>query len=690
MDKLVTPPKPPNFYEYNDKLIKIPNGSLLKLSGQEDIMKVIFEYLLLSATRKDRSALLLTNKKFYKWVCEIDPYSLIKDISSGNKIETISDAIIFGKLEHYPKKLTSAIDTKFFLNCNTHNISFKNFKKECFIHYPVDFNHIKNNKAIKKTIGEIKEFLSHFPNITQINYFKQQIIEKNEPLFLHINRICIAVCSLFKVFPKLKIEESKESFFFGYLTNIHQKIVLSLIHCQNRSLLDRKWEAILAKSVVTLIFLRYALNKKYQTILNANDFIDRSLTLDKLLEKWGKCDLFGLPSKYKCDPLKDKLLDSEGFLLYCFYQRSDLFMKNISKISNRILSNTELCLQFFKEENINDNGSWNQCRRDLFDAIMNRSLRDKKAIIERCKMYIFKNQNTSYKTLPKTLKNDIECILHCIRKYKETKGLTDSESEDSENEEVWGWSESHLLSKDLKQNPLIFNACKEIFMEDLKTKRSDLSVIPDEFFCDRECVLAYIKCYPEQLKKPSLKWTNDKEVVLAAVKSKGAVIKFASKELKNNIDVALEAFKNDKQAYLHISEKLKKNRKFATAIINLHDLTLKYLDDTWKDDEEIVKIAIMKSHLEYLHASDRVKNIPEIAALTVVLNESMRTEMPKELQENDAFIKAEYDERKKVILIQQKKNKSLLKKRKLPSNASTPPNEKKQNTNTQSPFEKKL
>jgi hypothetical protein len=67
----------------------------------------------------------------------------------------------------------------------------------------------------------------------------------------------------------------------------------------------------------------------------------------------------------------------------------------------------------------------------------------------------------------------------------------------------------------------------------------------------------------------------------------------------------------------------------------------------------------------------------------------MRKYIPEELQKNSTFIKAEFDERRKMSLWQKNNSNSSLK-RKLPSNSSTPPNTKKQNTNTQSSFEKKL
>jgi hypothetical protein len=606
MDKLVTPSKPENFYEYNDKLIKIPDKSLYELSDQENILKLIFEYLLISTTRKDRNNLLLTNKKIYKWVCEIDPYSLINNIFSGNKIETISSAIIFGKLEHYPKTLTTTLDTKFLLNdpTNYDNSSFQSFKKECLLNYPVDLEHVKNTKEAQKLINIIKEKDNYINELNDTRPEKQQ---KNK-FFTYINTVNNDISSVFKIYPKLKIEVSEENDLFSQFTEYFQYIVILLINRFKEIPVQDEGKLLLDNSITRVILLRYALNEKYQQKFNKN-FRDHGKSLDLQLEEETNCNHFEVASTYKLDDsLKNKLYDSEGFLLYYFYLARDRFARHVCHLSERILNNTEFCLKFFREEDIPFYQSWHQGRNDLCNEIMNRSLGNKKVIIERCKRYILESKDISYERLPQIFKNDIECLLHCLKNYNRHKKTYKSTlfsrfPYNTHTSGKWGLPGFNLLSEELKQNPQIFNACKEIFMEDLEMKRGDESVIPYEFFSNRECILAYIKYYPQKFKK---------------------------------------------------------------------------LSDKLKDDEAIAKMAIIMDPSEYHYASQRVKNIPEIAALTVVLSGKMREYIPKELQETNEFIKAESDEREKKILWE--KNNSPLEKRKLSLDAFTHSNEKKQKT----------
>jgi hypothetical protein len=130
---------------------------------------------------------------------------------------------------------------------------------------------------------------------------------------------------------------------------------------------------------------------------------------------------------------------------------------------------------------------------------------------------------------------------------------------------------------------------------------------------------------------------DDKEVALEAVSTDGANFKFVSNRLKDDEEIALDAaylygeYWSEFDAYGRwlnvgfsffdaLSARLKSDKSFLINLINCHggEFALYHFSKEFKDDKDLVLLAVSKNYKLIQYASDRLKNDPDILALKVI------------------------------------------------------------------------
>ena len=119
--------------------------------------------------------------------------------------------------------------------------------------------------------------------------------------------------------------------------------------------------------------------------------------------------------------------------------------------------------------------------------------------------------------------------------------------------------------------------------------------ISDELKYDKQIIYNAALYDYECLQYIPYEYKNDKEFMIFYIKLRGSNIKYASDELKNNKELINIAINND----------------FSSRYV------LEYLNDSYKDDEEFIKLILNKFPECFKFISNRLKNKKEIALLSV-------------------------------------------------------------------------
>jgi hypothetical protein len=106
----------------------------------------------------------------------------------------------------------------------------------------------------------------------------------------------------------------------------------------------------------------------------------------------------------------------------------------------------------------------------------------------------------------------------------------------------------------------------------------------------------------------SKKLTDNKELVECAIKQNPCAIKYASDRLKNNLDLIIDLIKLNGMAIESLSDEIKNNPIYAEIAIKSNPHSLYYLP-SFRDDEEMIKIAISIDKCCFKYASPRLKNL---------------------------------------------------------------------------------
>lgn len=144
-------------------------------------------------------------------------------------------------------------------------------------------------------------------------------------------------------------------------------------------------------------------------------------------------------------------------------------------------------------------------------------------------------------------------------------------------------------------------------------------------------------------------WSN-KEIVLEIVKQDGYYLKYVDEKLKKDKEIVYEAVKNYNRGsddifdyvhedlkkdrnlisklindgyesiYLYINEELKQDRVYTLKLLKLNNYLFKYLDDNYKQDEEMIREALKDlDNLEY------IQNLTDNMILEMFFNNKEKT-----------------------------------------------------------------
>jgi hypothetical protein len=123
---------------------------------------------------------------------------------------------------------------------------------------------------------------------------------------------------------------------------------------------------------------------------------------------------------------------------------------------------------------------------------------------------------------------------------------------------------------------------------------------------DREVVLLAVGKHGRALEFANGELQGDKEVVSVACIQNPSALEFATYELRSDVSFALELINHcSEDIIIYMSPELRKNKELMLAAVNKSGSALKNLEDIFKADEEIVRVAIKKYFLniKYAHLS---------------------------------------------------------------------------------------
>jgi hypothetical protein len=100
---------------------------------------------------------------------------------------------------------------------------------------------------------------------------------------------------------------------------------------------------------------------------------------------------------------------------------------------------------------------------------------------------------------------------------------------------------------------------------------------------------------------------NDIDVVLAAIQENPYALEYASLDCRNNPLVVIPALEADYDVYKYVGRDFKIDRNTALNLVKEDGLRLEYLIYAYKDDEEIVRLAIQQNPVALSLASPRLK-----------------------------------------------------------------------------------
>jgi len=147
---------------------------------------------------------------------------------------------------------------------------------------------------------------------------------------------------------------------------------------------------------------------------------------------------------------------------------------------------------------------------------------------------------------------------------------------------------------------------------------------------DREIILHAVQSKGRALHYASSNLQNDYDVVMAAVNQDGRALDFASEECRKNKEIVLAAVRNNTMALHFVScEELRttdkeviqaveySQRESATWKVQQDALQLKYVNDKWRNDKNVVMEAVKSFGLTLDYASNELKNDLDVVMTAV-------------------------------------------------------------------------
>lgn len=117
-----------------------------------------------------------------------------------------------------------------------------------------------------------------------------------------------------------------------------------------------------------------------------------------------------------------------------------------------------------------------------------------------------------------------------------------------------------------------------------------------------------LKDHPELLDNVDKGLKSNKEFVLECVSVNPLCIKYIDVSLHRDYDIAKTVIINDPTAYTYLqNDEIRKDKEIAKIVLLIDGLSLRYLTEELRDDEELVAIAMSQNPMCFIFASGRIK-----------------------------------------------------------------------------------
>ena len=182
----------------------------------------------------------------------------------------------------------------------------------------------------------------------------------------------------------------------------------------------------------------------------------------------------------------------------------------------------------------------------------------------------------------------------------------------------------------VKINGLVLQFVNEIFLNDyeiiyeaVKNTAEALAYVSDKFRNKREIILAAASNHEgdesKVFKYASPEFYDDREIILKSILSGKLTLAYASDNIKDDYEIVLAAVKKWPQEFIYASENLRNNREVLAEMFQSEMLCtetiLAYLNDTLRDDRQIVLAAIKHDPSDLIYVSERLRRDPEIISV---------------------------------------------------------------------------
>lgn len=160
---------------------------------------------------------------------------------------------------------------------------------------------------------------------------------------------------------------------------------------------------------------------------------------------------------------------------------------------------------------------------------------------------------------------------------------------------------------------------RELMLMALTKDGSIFRCVPEKFRDDRGiAIIALRGSYTgENFTLLSDRLRGDKELAMSTIKYINRSFRYMSDKLRDDDEIVEKAFSGEnyhiESIYPYLSPRLKKNRALALRAVQKQPTVLKHLNEDFKDDKEILEMALTTNPWSYQFASEKMRDSEEIA-----------------------------------------------------------------------------
>ena len=198
-------------------------------------------------------------------------------------------------------------------------------------------------------------------------------------------------------------------------------------------------------------------------------------------------------------------------------------------------------------------------------------------------------------------------------------------------------NEEFITDKDI-----LFNA-----MQTTGGSRQLIRYANKELRTDKDIAFLAVKDYPETFECLSDELKNDRNFIIELLKLEffGNIFKYLNSSFKNDEEIILLALKKDMDNFKFIDEGLKNNKDFIIKALKANGRIFQYLDNKYKSNKEALKIALLSGYgTPFISASDELKNDKELTTLAIKNFPLMLKYASEELRNDVTFISELYQQ----------------------------------------------